>query len=188
MASRKHERTRDRISAVQVLYTSELQGKAPSELLDGGLCLVARELAPESEDEARTFGRIEEGALTDYALVLIKGVQAHQSAIDEVIAEASENWALSRMPIVDRSILRLAVFEMEHCDDVPASVTINEAVELAKGFGGEDDSPRFVNGVLGRIARQMEERGALTASSSADEPAGALVGASGAAAVVQAGV
>ena len=189
MASRKHERTRDRACAVQVLYTSELKGESPSKLLDEGLCLVATELAPVTDEEvASEFGRICEGALTDYALTLIRGVEAHQTEIDERLAGASENWALSRMPIVDRSILRLAVFEMEHCDDVPVSVTINEAVELAKGFGGEDDSPRFVNGVLGRIARQMEERGALAASASADEPAGALVGASGAAAVVQAGV
>ena len=150
MAPRIHERTRDRVSAVQVLYTSELTGKSPSELLDCGLCLVARE-APADEAEAAeagAFGRIEEGTLTDYALALIHGVEANQAQVDERIEAASENWALSRMPIVDRSILRLAVFEIFNCDDVPVSVSINEAVELAKGFGGEDDSPRFVNGVL----------------------------------------
>ena len=152
MAPRIHERTRDRISAVQVLYTSELTGKSPSELLDCGLCQV-----------------------------------------DERIEAASENWALSRMPIVDRSILRLAVFEMFNCDDVPVSVSINEAVELAKGFGGEDDSPRFVNGVLGRIARSMEGDGAgavgvAGADAAAAGPVDALVGASGAAACVQVGV
>ena len=168
MAPRIHERTRDRISAVQVLYTSELTGKSPSELLDCGLCLVAREAPADEADaaEAGAFGRIE---------------------------AASENWALSRMPIVDRSILRLAVFEMFHCDDVPVSVSINEAVELAKGFGGEDDSPRFVNGVLGRIARSMEGDGAGAADAvgadiAAAGPVDALVGASGAAACVQVGV
>ena len=61
------------------------------------------------------------------------------------------------MPIVDRCILRLATYEMLFVDEVPVSVAINEAVELAKDFGGEDESPRFVNGVLGRIARQLEE-------------------------------
>ena len=134
MAPRIHERTRDRVSAVQVLYTSELTGKSPSELLDCGLCLVARE-APADEAEAAeagAFGRIEEGTLTDYALALIHGVEASQAQVDERIEAASENWALSRMPIVDRSILRLAVFEMFNCDDVPVSVSINEAVELAK--------------------------------------------------------
>ena len=189
MAPRIHERTRDRISAVQVLYTSELTGKSPSELLDCGLCP-----ADEAEAaEAGAFGRIEEGTLTDYALALIHGVEANQAQVDERIEAASENWALSRMPIVDRSILRLAVFEMFNCDDVPVSVSINEAVELAKGFGGEDDSPRFVNGVLGRIARSMEGDGAgavgvAGADAAAAGPVDALVGASGAAACVQVGV
>lgn len=195
MAPRIHERTRDRISAVQVLYTSELTGKLPSELLDCGLCLVAREAPADETDaaEAGAFGRIEEGTLTDYALALIHGVEANQAQVDERIEAASENWALSRMPIVDCSILRLAVFEMFHCDDVPVSVSINEAVELAKGFGGEDDSPRFVNGVLGRIARSMEGDGAGAADAvgadiAAAGPVDALVGASGAAACVQVGV
>ena len=78
MAPRIHERTRDRISAVQVLYTSELTGKSPSELLDCGLCLVAREAPADEADaaEAGAFGRIEEGTLTDYALALIHGVEA----------------------------------------------------------------------------------------------------------------
>ena len=195
MAPRIHERTRDRISAVQVLYTSELTGKSPSELLDCGLCLVAREAPADEADaaEAGAFGRIEEGTLTDYALALIHGVEANQAEVDERVEAASENWALSRMPIVDRSILRLAVFEMFHCDDVPVSVSINEAVELAKGFGGEDDSPRFVNGVLGRIARSMGGDGAGAADAvgadiAAAGPVDALVGASGAAACVQVGV
>lgn len=215
MASRKHERTRDRAFAVQVLYTGELQGESPSKLLDEGRCLVAMEEAPEPKadealDEAPSaFGRIREGALTDYALGLIRGVEANQAVIDERLEGASENWALSRMPIVDRSILRLAVYEMFHCDDVPVSVSINEAVELAKGFGGEDDSPRFVNGVLGRIARTMDDSAAAEVSAQAEVPAeasasdasaagaangenasetDAIVGASGAAACVQVGV
>lgn len=75
---------------------------------------------------------------------------------------------------------------MFHVDDVPVSVSINEAVELAKDFGGEEDSPRFVNGVLGRIARQMGEE--PPAPETLVETAGAIVGASGAAAVVQVGV
>ena len=178
MASRKHERTRDRAFAVQVLYTSELQGESPSKLLDEGLCLVATEADPEPAppevaDEAPSeFGRICEGALTEYALGLIRGVQEHQAAIDERLEGASENWALSRMPIVDRSILRMAVYEMFQREDVPVSVSINEAVELAKAFGGEDDSPRFVNGVLGRIARTMDEAPELVVASAEEAEAG----------------
>ena len=60
------------------------------------------------------------------------------------------------MPIMDRSVLRLATYEMLHEDDVPVSVSINEAVDLAKEFGGEDESHRFVNGVLGQIAKRLE--------------------------------
>ena len=80
------------------------------------------------------------------------------------------------MPLVDKSILRLATFEILHVDGVPCSVSINEAVELAKDFGGEDDSSRFVNGVLGRIADYIEEtkadcgtNGEVGAEETADE-------------------
>lgn len=173
--AKRHERTHARRCALQVLYTSEIQGAYPS--------VVASSERFLSED----------GDLPDYAQKLIEGVEAHQIEIDRMLTSTSENWALARMPIVDRSILRLAVFEIFNCDDVPVSVSINEAVELAKGFGGEDDSPRFVNGVLGRIARSMEGDGTgavgvAGADAAAAGPVDALVGASGAAACVQVGV
>ena len=133
-SSRRHERTSARRSTVQVLYTSEIQDERPTVLLETGRCL---------EDD---------GPLSDYALSLIKGVEEKMDDIDARLEESSDNWAVSRMPVVDRSILRIAVYEMVYVDDVPVSVAINEAVELAKAFGGEDESPRFVNGVLGRIA------------------------------------
>lgn len=140
MASRRHERTAARQSALQVLYTSEIKGIRPSDLLDSGLVL---------EDDGK--------ALSDYAIGLIEGVDEKMLPIDVRLNSTSENWKLNRMPIVDRCILRLATYEMLFVDEVPVSVAINEAVELAKDFGGEDESPRFVNGVLGRIARQLEE-------------------------------
>lgn len=136
--AKRHERTRARSNAVQMLYTSEIQGKAASELLADGCCMV--DMDP----------------LSDYAVRLIEGVEANLEAIDGYLADTSENWTISRMPIVDRSILRLATFEMIYVDEVPVSVSINEAVELAKDFGGKDESPSFVNGVLGRIARMIE--------------------------------
>ena len=139
MSARRHERTAARSAAVQMLYTAEIQGKPAWQLLEEGLC-------PE-----------EMGPLSDYAVKLINGVEAHVAELDARLASTSENWAVSRMPIVDRSILRLAAFEMLYVDEVPVSVSINEAVELAKGFGGKDESPSFVNGVLGRIARTMGE-------------------------------
>lgn len=137
--ARRHERTVARQSALQVLYTSEIQGVPASDLVDAGSIL---------EDET---------PLSDYAVRLIDGVDEKMLALNARLASTSENWKLDRMPVVDRCILRLAAYEMLYVDEVPVSVAINEAVELAKGFGGEDESPRFVNGVLGRIARQIEE-------------------------------
>lgn len=138
MSAKRHERTRARSNAVQVLYTSEIQGKPATELLAAG------SVPPEV------------GELSDYAVKLIEGVEAYRSVIDGHLASTSENWSVSRMPVLDRSILRLAAYEMVYVKDVPVSVAINEAVELAKDFGGKDESPNFVNGVLGRIARGIE--------------------------------
>lgn len=91
----------------------------------------------------------------DYALVLVDGVQEHQAEIDRMIASHADHWALERMPIVDRNVLRIALFELLWSTDVPVAVAINEAVELVKALS-TDDSGRFVNGLLGRIADQGE--------------------------------
>ena len=138
MAAKRHERTSARRAALQVLYTSEITDESPAAIAEGNSRLD------------------EDGPLPEYALKLVLGVESHRCAIDNHLAATSENWSLARMPIVDRSILRLATFEMMYIDDVPTSVTINEAVELAKDFGGEDESHRFVNGILGRIAKMLE--------------------------------
>ncbi len=98
-----------------------------------------------------------ESPLTDYAITLIHGIEENSEEIDQLIKDASKNWTLERMPLMDVAIIRIALFEMLHVDQVPVSVSINEAVELAKCFGGEDDSPKFVNGMLGGVARQMDE-------------------------------
>jgi N utilization substance protein B len=87
----------------------------------------------------------------DYTTTLVEGVTAHQARIDEVLSEHSEGWSLPRMPAVDRAVLRLGLYELLWATDVPDAVVIDEAVELAKSLS-TDDSPRFVNGVLGRIA------------------------------------
>jgi N utilization substance protein B len=78
----------------------------------------------------------------------------HLAEIDEVLNQASSGWKVSRMSKVDVNILRLAVYEMKYDEDVPVKVAINEAVELAKKFGG-DDSSSFVNGILGKIAKEL---------------------------------
>lgn len=152
---REHENTRARRVAVQLLYTGEIMGSTATSI---------------AEDEDVL---IDDGVLPDYALRLVRGVDAHRALIDKQISATSENWALARMPLVDRSILRLAAFEMMFVDEVPVSVSINEAVELAKKYGGEEESHRFVNGVLGRIARQLagEEAPQQDAATAGEEPA-----------------
>lgn len=87
-----------------------------------------------------------------YTVDLVEGVQANRERIDEILAEYAEGWAVDRMPDVDRAVLRLAVFELLQRSDVPDAVAIDEAVELVKSLS-TDESPRFVNGVLGRIQR-----------------------------------
>lgn len=107
----------------------------------------------------------EDGEPSDYSRELALGTESNQVAIDAEIEATSQHWSLMRMPFVDRNILRLAVYEIVYEDGMPASVAINEAVELAKAYGG-DDSPKFVNGVLGRIA---ELRGAAVDAAVVDE-------------------
>ena len=87
----------------------------------------------------------------DYANGIVDGVTEHMEEIDEVISSAAKGWAVSRMPKVDLSVLRIAVFELLFDKKAPKKVIINEAVRIATKYGG-DDSPRFINGVLGNIA------------------------------------
>lgn len=82
--------------------------------------------------------------------LLTHGVADHRMEIDEVMRAHAKNWKLHRMLGVDRNILRIAVFELLYCNDIPGEVTINEAVELAKLFGGEE-SPRFINGITDQV-------------------------------------
>jgi N utilization substance protein B len=90
----------------------------------------------------------------EYTEKLVAGTQAHLVEIDEVIALASNEWKIDRMPGIDRNIARMAIYEMNFGDEpLPPNVVINEAVELAKLFGTEDSS-RFVNGILGSLVKK----------------------------------
>lgn len=89
-----------------------------------------------------------------YAMVLLEGVTSELEAIDLTIADAAKNWRLSRIAATDRNLLRIAVFEILKRQDVPAEVAINESVEIAKRFAGEE-SPKFINGVLDAIKSQI---------------------------------
>ena len=92
--------------------------------------------------------------INDYTVTLVEGVTARREEIDRLIAGHAEGWSLQRMPAVDRAVLRLGVYELLWADDVPDAVAIDEAVELAKSLS-TDDSPRFVNGVLAQLRRDI---------------------------------
>lgn len=136
--SRQHERTAARKMAAQILYTGAVRGESAFDLLQKGdlSCL--------------------NGAVSDYTYSLVKGIDENLDQLDRELSESSKNWTIERMPIMDLAILRIALYEMFFVDQVPISVSINEAVEMAKEFGGDDDSPKFINGMLGNIARNME--------------------------------
>ena len=137
-----HQRHRARVAAFQVLYELEV---APQHAGDAALARLLTEV-PLPAEAAR------------FAQELVTGVASHQAAIDDRIRGAAPAWPLDQMPKVDISILRLAIFEILFDNRTPLKAAINEAVELAKQFGGES-SPRFVNGVLGAIAANSASSG-----------------------------
>jgi len=132
------ERSRARLQALQILYQGDITGVSPVSILAEG-----------------TYNT-EDGEPSDFCRSLVAGVEEHAEEIDDSLGRTSKHWAVSRMPLVDRNILRLATYEILFRDSIPVSVSINEAVEMAKVYGGEDSS-RFVNGVLGRIAETVGE-------------------------------
>ena len=127
MAARSKARKR----ALDVLFESEARGVPP-------LATLAERLAAGDPP------------LNDYTVELVEGVVAHADRIDELIETYSEGWTLARMPAVDRTVLRLATFELLWCDDVPDGVVLSEAVRLV-GELSTDESPGFVNGLLARL-------------------------------------
>jgi N utilization substance protein B len=91
-----------------------------------------------------------------YAADVVAGVGEHQAEIDRIISAFAKDWSIDRMPVIDRTLLRMAIFELLHRPDVPTGAVISEAVELAKLYS-TDDSSRFVNGMLGRVAEDVRE-------------------------------
>jgi len=92
----------------------------------------------------------------DFARHLVSGVLANRQAVDQVIAGLSKDWKFDRVAGVDRNIMRMALYEIFYCPDVPGNVAVNEAVELAKTYGS-DDSGRFINGILGKVLEKPED-------------------------------
>lgn len=125
---------------MQTLYEWDF-GKHPDADLPGLLARNLKEFAPDFDDSG-------------FATAILDGVVKHKPEIDEVIVKYAPQWPLEQITVVDRNILRMGVFELKYAPDIPPKVAINEAIELAKSFGG-DASGRFVNGVLGAIFRDL---------------------------------
>jgi N utilization substance protein B len=136
-------RGKARKRALDVLYESDLRGVGAQATLD-------------YRTELARIPASEQPPLNDYTGVLVQGVIEHWYRIDQLITEYSDGWTIERMPPVDRALLRIALYELLWSDDVPPAVVIDEAVELAKSLS-TDESPRFVNGLLGRILRDSEQ-------------------------------
>ncbi|MBA3523550.1 MAG: transcription antitermination factor NusB [Geodermatophilaceae bacterium] len=127
MTARRKARKR----ALDILFESDLRGLDP-------VATAAARLA------------LADPPVPDYAVELVEGVVAQRGRIDELITTYAEGWTLERLPGVDRALMRIAIFELL-CTDVPPAVAIDEAVDMARTLS-TDDSPRYVNGLLGTIA------------------------------------
>ena len=136
MAERKISRHQARKRAVDLLFEAEARGLAAAEIAESRTALA------ESNPEV--------AGLNAYSVNVARGVTEHAAHIDDLISSHLQGWTLERLPAVDRAILRVAVWELLHADDVPAPVAVDEAVQLAKELS-TDDSPGFVNGVLGQV-------------------------------------
>ena len=137
-----------------MLYQAEIRDVLPLEAFaarkSSGWVLQSHsdEEAPEEEPQDEPQ---EEAVI--YAEDIVRGVQENHASIDELIVRYADRWAIERMPVVDRTIVRMAIYELLWREDIPTPVAINEAVELAKSLSTED-SGRFVNGILGRVAEK----------------------------------
>jgi N utilization substance protein B len=127
-----------RRQAIAILIQADLTGRLPDELLD----------------ERRSLG----AKIPGFTEELVRGVASCLEELDRIIGEHAEGWTVPRMAVVDRTLLRLALHEMLHREDVPVAVAIDQAVVAAKELSTED-SGRFVNGILGRIARERAGMG-----------------------------
>jgi N utilization substance protein B len=133
MAARSKARKR----ALDILFASEMRGEDPVEALE-------------------TAVADGEGPTNVYTGELVRGVQTHRARIDEVLADYAQGWSLERMPAVDRNVLRLGVYELLWSSDVPEAVAVSEALALVRDLS-TDDSPTFVNGVLGAVMRDKAQ-------------------------------
>ena len=128
-----------------MLYQMEMTRLSPEETIAS-----YNEMTLDDEDEEPKLTE----AVRPFTEHLVNGVHFHRDELDDMIASASSNWRVERMSIIDRNVLRIALFEMLHCREIPPKVSINEAIDLGKMFGSPDSGP-FINGVLDRLLEQV---------------------------------
>lgn len=131
-------RRRARERALQVLFQVDMGGADPGE----AMALMDEEFGKMTDSE-------------DFTGKLVYGVLANLVFIDQVITAVSKDWRLERMANVDRNLMRLALYEVFYCNDIPNNVSVNEAIDLGKIFGG-DDSGKFINGILGKVIENID--------------------------------
>ncbi|MCJ7471363.1 MAG: transcription antitermination factor NusB [Actinobacteria bacterium] len=133
----KITRRRAREKAVILLYQMDLLKKNPEEIVEND------QLVGKKFDE--------------FSLKLINGVKDNLKEIDSIIRETVQNWSLDRIAVIDRNILRVAIYEMIYEDDIPLKVSVDEAIEIAKTLGQKPDTPKFINGILGKFLNKISD-------------------------------
>lgn len=133
----KVARRKSRENAIIILYQRDLLEKKISEIIESN-SLTGKEY-------------------DDFTLKLVNGVEKYKKRIDSMIMDVVTNWSLERIAIIDRNILRIAIYEMLYEDDIPLKVSVDEAIEIAKSLGQKEDTPKFINGVLGKILNNLNE-------------------------------
>ena len=139
------QRRKSREIALQMLYQLEMTSDPPHEVVA---------LYTEMGSSGEEGDSAPSAAVRPFAEHLLTGVHLHREELDNMIASASANWRLARMSIIDRNVLRIALFEMLYCREIPPKVSVNEAIDLGKTFGSPD-SGSFINGVLDNLLREV---------------------------------
>lgn len=134
------KRRRSRETALKLLYALDITQEPVDALL-----------------QASWLDTVVPEAVREFSVALVVGVMAHRDEIDTLVQEWSMNWSLERIGVIERNILRFAIYELLFLTDIPPNVTINEAVEVAKRYG-TDEAPSFINGILDRIKQEIETR------------------------------
>ena len=133
----KITRRKAREKAIILLYQKDLLKKSPEEIVEND----------------QLVGKI----FDEFSLKLINGVTGNLKEIDGIIKATVQNWSLNRIAVIDRNILRVAIYEMLHEDDIPLKVSVDEAIEIAKNLGQKPDTPKFINGILGKFLNNISD-------------------------------